>query len=90
MKPWIATAFGLAMADSASNVIARSAATREPWRHEAMDCHGLRPRNDGFGLERHREERSDAAIHAGMKPWIATAYGLAMTALGSNACLRSQ
>ena len=55
-----------------------------------MDCHGLRPRNDGFGLERHREERSDAAIHAGMKPWIATAYGLAMTALGSNACLRSQ
>ena len=28
---------------------------------------------------RHREERSDAAIHAPLKSWIATAYGLAMT-----------
>ena len=28
---------------------------------------------------RHCEERSDAAVHAGMKSWIATAYGLAMT-----------
>ncbi len=29
---------------------------------------------------RHREARSDAAIHAGMKSWIATACGLAKTA----------
>ncbi len=28
---------------------------------------------------RHCEERSDAAVHAGMKSWIATAYGIAMT-----------
>ena len=30
-------------------------------------------------LFRHCKERSDAAIHAGMKSWIATAFGLAMT-----------
>jgi hypothetical protein len=29
---------------------------------------------------RHREARSDAAIHAGLKSWIATACGLAKTA----------
>jgi len=52
-----------------------------------MDCHGLRPRNDGpiadrlaKPSQRHREEQSDAAIHAGVKTWIATACGLAMTA----------
>jgi len=28
---------------------------------------------------RHREERSDAAIHVCAQSWIATAYGLAMT-----------
>jgi len=28
---------------------------------------------------RHREERSDAAIHASVQSWIATACGLAMT-----------
>ncbi|MCX7241762.1 MAG: hypothetical protein NTU86_15140 [Burkholderiales bacterium] len=28
---------------------------------------------------RHCEERSDAAVHAGTKSWIATAFGLAMT-----------
>jgi len=27
----------------------------------------------------HCEERSDVAIHAGTKAWIATAFGLAMT-----------
>ena len=32
-------------------------------------------------LPRHREERSDAAIHGSLKSWIATAYGLAMTGL---------
>jgi len=32
---------------------------------------------------RHREERSDAAIHGCKKSWIATAQGLAMTGLGS-------
>jgi hypothetical protein len=31
---------------------------------------------------RHREERSDAAIHVGLKLWIAAACGLAMTGLG--------
>jgi len=30
-------------------------------------------------FERHREERSDAAIHGGTQSRIATAYGLAMT-----------
>ena len=34
---------------------------------------------------RHREERSDAAIHAPLKSWIATAYGLAMTMYSSKA-----
>jgi hypothetical protein len=28
--------------------------------------------------QRHREERSDAAIHAATNLWIAAAYGLAM------------
>jgi hypothetical protein len=28
---------------------------------------------------RHREERSDAAIHAGIEAWIATGCGLTMT-----------
>ena len=40
-----------------------------------------------FGLAmtepRHREERSDAAIHASVQSWIATACGLAMTDLDS-------
>jgi len=31
---------------------------------------------------RHREERSDVAIHVGLKLWIAAACGLAMTGLG--------
>jgi hypothetical protein len=31
---------------------------------------------------RHREERSDAAIHVGLQLWIAAACGLAMTGLG--------
>jgi hypothetical protein len=31
---------------------------------------------------RHREERSDAAVHVGLKLWIAAACGLAMTGLG--------
>jgi len=60
-------------------------AARQPCPQEVMDCHGLRPRNDGPIAERlakpsqrHREERSDAAIHAATNPWIATAYGLAM------------
>jgi len=30
----------------------------------------------------HREERSDVAIHVGLKLWIAAACGLAMTGLG--------
>jgi len=34
---------------------------------------------------RHREERSDAAIHDPLKSWIATAYGLAMTMYSSKA-----
>jgi hypothetical protein len=34
---------------------------------------------------RHREECSDAAIHARVKPWIAAAYGLAMTAQSTMA-----
>ena len=34
---------------------------------------------------RHREERSDVAIHAPFKSWIATAYGLAMTMHSSTA-----
>jgi len=50
-----------------------------------MDCHGLRPRNDipiadrlAKSSQRHREEQSDAAIHAVTNSWIATDYGLAM------------
>ena len=67
MKPWIATAFGLAM-------------TR--WRGFAMTgWRGLAMTRWGRGLAMMKGchcERS-AAIHAGMKPWIATAFGLAMT-----------
>jgi len=60
-------------------------AARQPCPKEVMDCHGLRPRNDGpiadrlaKPSQRHREERSDAAIHAATNPWIAEACGLAM------------
>jgi hypothetical protein len=63
VKPWIATAFGLAMTGqllgpSNDGPIAFGLAMTKP---------------------RHREERSDVAIHLCMKPWIATAFGLAMT-----------
>jgi hypothetical protein len=51
-----------------------------------MDCHGLRPRNDipiadrlAKSSQRHREEQSDAAIHAVTNSRIAAACGLAIT-----------
>jgi len=71
-KSWIATAFGLAM-------------TR--W-----GCGLATTRSGAFAMTRsgafamtsncHCEERSDAAVHAGTKSWIATAFGLAMTRWG--------
>ncbi len=82
------TAYGLAMTNRARHCEERSDAAIHCVGMPAMDRHGLRPRDDevtAYGLAmtnraRHCEERSDAAIQALVRqPWIATAYGLAMT-----------
>ena len=76
MKSWIATAFGLAMTKvgrlamtKGSGFAMTKVAVRFMERSEATR------QSMSFGCHCERS----AAIHAGMKSWIATACGLAMT-----------
>ena len=88
LKPWIATAYGLAMTATPASLRAQRSnppATNKP---QPLDRHSLRPRDDGHPRVIASAAKQSTRSRTSLKPWIATAFGLAMTA--TPASLRAQ
>jgi len=87
MKSWIATAFGLAMTKVGRLAMTKGsgfAMTKVAVRFMERSVATRQSMSFGCHCER------SVAIHAGMKSWIATAFGLAMTKVGGLAMTKGR